>query len=122
MNEIANKKLEILNFTQSDSFNIDGLADKLNELTRLASGNDEDSTVDEVISTPSLGKTMKVKARIRSVGKYDPSIIVTDELLNIHCEMCIGCESFSLKAGDCTNIDKLDYAMDNGKCSHWQGI
>lgn len=36
MVEIAKKKLEILKYSQSDEFTIDGLADKLNELTKLS--------------------------------------------------------------------------------------
>jgi len=35
MNKIAKKKFEILDYTQSDEFNIDELAEKLNELTGL---------------------------------------------------------------------------------------
>jgi hypothetical protein len=35
MTEIAKKKFEILSYTQSDEFTVDGLADKLNELTKL---------------------------------------------------------------------------------------
>lgn len=35
MTEIARKKFEILNYTLSDEFTVDGLADKLNELTKL---------------------------------------------------------------------------------------
>jgi len=53
---------------------------------------------DEIISTPPLGKTIKVKAKIRSVGKYSPSIIMpskectsdldTYNCVGIACDEC----------------------------------
>jgi hypothetical protein len=48
MTEIARKKFEILNYTQSDEFNIDGLAEKLNELTTIAKAVNEDGLLQHV--------------------------------------------------------------------------
>jgi hypothetical protein len=99
MNEIVNKKLEILSFTQSDSFNIDGLADKLNELTRLASGNDETGTVDEIMSimNPRFCYCCGSPVKELSAGYH--------ECTNRHCgKMHIEC--FSDSGGRCLIFEK----------------
>lgn len=49
MSEIAKKKFEILDYVISNEFTIDGLANKLNELTNLASTNKDQDSIEQII-------------------------------------------------------------------------